>query len=347
MDNMQIAVFRGINDIKLETHEKPKATGKKVLVKIDACAICTWEQRVYTGIKKVNYPFIGGHEIAGYIVEICDDVDSREWKVGDKVLVGATLQCRECPACKSGNSESCERFNHSAHLEGMPYPGMGGLSEYMLAPTSCIFKYENITPEEATIIEPVSCVIHSVEVADIQFGDTVLVIGCGIMGLLHVMMSAKKGARVIVSDVNEERTKLAKSMGATYAINPATEDLEARVSEITNGEKAQVIFDTTPIPSVVGDCFKVVSNRGKIVLYSSINPPEPVPFDPNWVHGKSIQILGTANSNDRDFVRAAAMASAGVIDLKPFVSGVFDKENIVEAFESAIKGDKFRCIVKF
>lgn len=347
MDKMQVGVFTGVNEIVLETHDKPKATGKKVLVKIDACGLCTWEQRVYTGIKKVNYPFIGGHEIAGHIVEIGDDVDEREWKIGDKVVVGATLQCRECPACKVGDSESCERFNHSAHLEGMPYPGMGGLSEYMLTPTSCIFKYDGISPEEATIIEPVSCVIHSVEVADIQFGDTVLVIGCGIMGLLHVMLSAKKGARVIVSDVNAQRTALAMSMGASFAIDPSKEDLETRVKEITNGEKAQVIFDTTPIPAVVADCFKVVSNKGKVVLYSSINPPEPVPFDPNWVHAKSVQILGTANSNDRDFVRASQMASSGVLDLKPFVSGIFDKSEIKEAFETAIKGDKFRCVVKF
>lgn len=347
METMKTAVFRGVKDIALETCERPEANGKKVLVKIDACAICTWEQRVYTGVNKVQFPFIGGHEIAGHIVALGDEVNQSEWSVGDKVVVGATLQCRNCYYCKTGNSQSCEHFNHSAHLEGMPYPGMAGLSEYMLASTDCIFKYDNVSPEEAAIIEPVSCVIHSIEVADVQFGDTVLVIGCGIMGLLHTMMCVKKGATVIVSDVNEERTKLAQDLGARYVINPKNEDLTTRVSEITKGLKAQVIFDTTPIPSVVADCFKCVSNAGKIVLYSSIHPAEPVPFDPNWVHGKSIQILGTANSNDRDFMRAAAMVSGGAIDLKPFVSGVFETEDIVAAFESAIKGDKFRNVVRF
>ncbi len=79
METMQVAVFTGVNEVGLETHKRPSAVGKKVLVKIDACALCTWEQRVYTGIKNVNYPFIGGHEIAGRIVEIGDDVDAREW----------------------------------------------------------------------------------------------------------------------------------------------------------------------------------------------------------------------------------------------------------------------------
>lgn len=347
MEKMLTAVFRGVKELALEECDRPEPKGNKILVKIDACALCTWEQRVYSGVKSVNFPFIGGHEIAGHIVALGDEVSTVEWAVGDKVVVGATLQCRNCHYCKSGQSESCDHFNHSAHLEGMPYPGMGGLSEYMIASPDCVFKYENVSPEEAAIIEPVSCVVHSIEVANVQFGDTVLVIGCGIMGLLHAALCAKKGAMVIVSDVNEARTKMALDMGAKHAINPAKEDLEKRVLEITKGLKAQVVFDTTPIPAVVGECFKVVSNAGKVVLYSSINPPEPVPFDPNWVHGKSIQILGTANSNDRDFVRAADMVSSGVIDLKPFISEVYESKDIIDAFESAIKGDKFRNVVRF
>lgn len=346
-ETMKTAVFTGIKEIELQECERPVPKGNKALVKIDATAICTWEQRVYTGVNKVEFPFIGGHEIAAHIVELGDEVNRTEWAVGDKVVVGATLQCRNCFYCKTGNSQSCDHFNHSAHLEGMPHKGMGGLSEYMLVSPDCMFKYENVTPEEASIIEPVSCVVHSIETAEIQMGDTVLVIGCGIMGLLHTMIASKQGASVIVSDVNEERLEVAKQLGAKYTINPAKENLEQRILEITNGLKAQVIFDTTPLLSVVGDTFKCVCNAGKIVLYSSIHPAEPVPFDPNWVHGKSIKILGTANSNDRDFVRAARMVSEGVIDLKPFVSAVYESEQIKEAFESAIQGDKFRVVVKF
>lgn len=346
-ETMKTAVFRDIKKIGLESCEKPKAAGNKVLVKIDASAICTWEQRVYTGVNKVDFPFIGGHEMAGHIVEMGEDANQTEWSIGDRVVVGATLPCRDCYYCKSGKEQSCEHFNHSAHLEGLPYHGMGGLSEYILAVPESLFKYENVEPEQAAIIEPVSCVVHSVETADVQLGDTVLVIGCGIMGLLHTAICAKQGAAVIVSDVNEERTALAKELGAKFVINPAKENLTEKIRELTGGRKAQVIFDTTPIPSVVEDAFQCVSNAGKIVLYSSIHPAEPVPFDPNWVHGKSIQILGTANSNARDFMKAAQMVSSGVLDLKPFVSKIFEAEDIEQAFESAIQGDKFRVVVRF
>lgn len=346
-ETMKTAVFTDIKEIELQECERPVAKGNKVLVKIDATAICTWEQRVYTGVNKVEFPFIGGHEIAAHIVAMGEDVNQAEWNIGDKVVVGATLQCRNCYYCKTGNSQSCDHFNHSAHLEGLPHKGMGGLSEYMLVSTDCIFKYDNVLPEEAAIIEPVSCVVHSIETAGVQLGDTVLIIGCGIMGLLHTALAVKQGAAVIVSDINEERMEIAKKMGAKYTVNPAKENLAQKVCEITKGKKAQVVFDTTPLPSVVGDTFQCVCNAGKIVLYSSIHPAEPVPFDPNWVHGKSIQILGTANSNDRDFMRAAQMVSEGVIDLKPFVSEVYQAEDVKDAFESAIKGDKFRVVVKF
>lgn len=344
---MKTAVFTNIREIGLQECETPVAKGKKVLVKVDACAICTWEQRVYTGVNKVEFPFIGGHEIAGEIVAMGDDVNKTEWKIGDKVVVGVTLPCRNCYYCKTGNEQSCEHFNHSAHLEGLPYRGMGGLSEYLLVSPDCIFKYNNVSPVEACIVEPLSCVVHSVETADVQLGDTILIIGAGIMGLLHTILCQRKGATVIVSDVNEERLKIAKSLGAKYVINPQKEKLDEKVQEITNGVKAQVIFDTTPLPAIVADTFKCVSNVGKIVLYSSIHPAEPVLFDPNWVHSKSIQILGTANSNDRDFMRATKMVSEGVIDMKPFISEVYSFGNIKEAFESAVKADKFRVIVTF
>lgn len=299
---MKTAVFTDIKQVGLEEYDRPSASGNKVLIKVDAAAICTWEQRVYTGVNKVEFPFIGGHEIAGHIEEMGNEVNKNEWSVGDKVVVGVTLPCRNCFYCKSGNEQSCEHFDHSAHLPGLPYRGMGGFSEYLLVSPDCMFKYSGVSPEEACIIEPVSCVVHSVETAQVSLGDTVLVIGCGIMGLLHTAVCTKRGAKVIVSDVNEERLEMAGSLGAKAVINPAKENLEQKVKELTGGIKAQVIFDTTPIPAVVEDTFKCVSNAGKIVLYSSIHPAEPVPFDPNWVHGKSVQILGTANSNDRDFI---------------------------------------------
>lgn len=343
---MKTAVFTGPKQVELRECPIPAVGEEDVLVKIEACAICTWEQRVYNGIKKVEFPFIGGHEMVGRIAELGAGVDRRQWAVGDRVTVGVMLACGNCYYCKTGNTQSCEYFDHSRHLKGLPEKGMGGFSEYLLVPPRNLFKYGKITPEEATITEPVSCVLHSVETADVQFGDLVVVIGCGIMGLLHVLLSTRRGAFVAVSDVNEERLALAKKLGAAYTINPSKEDLSERIGEISGGIGAQVVFDTTPIAAVAEDAIKCAGQMGKVVLYSSFYPDKPVQFSPDWLHKGAVRILGTANSNERDFVRTTRMLSEGVVSVKPFVSEVYEFKDIKAALDSAIKGDKFRVVLK-
>ena len=107
MDEMaKTLVFTGERQIELREYPIPEASDDKVLVKVDACAICTWEQRVYTGVKKVEYPFIGGHEMVGKIIGMGKNVDRRQWSEGDFVAVGVTLPCKNCYQCKSGNEQN-------------------------------------------------------------------------------------------------------------------------------------------------------------------------------------------------------------------------------------------------
>lgn len=344
---MKTAVFYGIEDLRIEECPLPEVSENKILIKIEACALCTWEQRVYTGVKKVDYPFIGGHEIAAEIVALGNKIDPTKWQIGDKVVFGTNLACGDCDFCKSGEEQNCIDFNHSKHLEGLPHKGMGGLSEYMLVESKHLFHYFGVTPEEAALTEPLSCVVHSCETANIQYGDLVVVIGCGIMGLLHVALAVKSGARVLACDLNPERLELAKKIGAHYIIDSSKEDLLAKVKEISHNLGANVVFDTTPIHSVAEESVELVSNTGKVILYSSFYPDEPVSFSPDKLHKGGYSIAGTANSNSRDFVRASRMISERVIDMRPFISEIIPFEEVVAGFESAIKGDKYRVVIKF
>ncbi|MCB5952819.1 alcohol dehydrogenase catalytic domain-containing protein [Enterococcus sp. BWT-B8] len=344
---MRTAVFHGIKDLVIEECDIPKVSADKILIKIKACAICTWEQRVYTGVKKVDYPFIGGHEIAAEIIDLGSNIDSKNWTIGDKVVFGTNLACGNCEFCKSGEEQNCLDFNHSKHLEGLPHKGMGGLSEYMLVEPRHLFHYSNVSPEEAALTEPLSCVVHSCETADIQYGDLVVVIGCGIMGQLHIALAVKSGAAVLACDLNPDRLVLAKKLGAHYTVNSDELDLADEINRISRGLGANVVFDTTPIPSVVEEAVSFVANTGRVILYSSFYPDTPVPFSPDKLHKGGYQIAGTANSNSRDFVRAAKMISEKIIDVRPFISEVVGFDEVVSGFESAIKGDKYRVVVKF
>lgn len=344
---MKAVVLKGVREIEIQEFPIPAVPEDKVLVKIEASALCTWEQRVYTGVKKVEFPFVGGHEMSAVILEAGSKVDQRHWKAGDKVVVGVTLPCKNCYQCKSGNEQNCEHFNHSQPIEGLPYKGMGGLCSHLIVHPLNMFKYSNVTPEEASLAEPLSCVVHSVETGAPAFGENVLVVGCGIMGLLHVILSAKRGASVIACDMNEARLELAKKLGARFTINPERDNLYGKIAEYTDGIKAQVIFDTTPVSGVVEELVKCVSNKGRLVLYSSFYPDTPVSVSPDWLHKSGAALLGTANSNTQDFQKAAMLLSAGIVNVSELVSEVYELKDVKQAFESASKGDKYRVIVKF
>ena len=340
-------VFTGVGELEIQEYPIPEATEDKVVVAIEACALCTWEQRVYTGVKNVSFPFIGGHEMCGKIIAMGDKVNKDIWKIGDRVVVGAEGACGSCYQCKMGHESNCMTFGGGQRHKELPAGGFGGMSSHLLVSEENIFHVGDTAPEEAAITEPLSCVIHSVETANIQFGETVLVIGCGIMGLLHTILAVKKGACVIVSDTNEERTAFAMKLGASHAINPAKEDQAARVKEITGGAMAQVVFDTTPIAAVAQEAIKSVSINGRLVLYSSFYPDKPVTFSPDWLHKSAAKIMGTANSTPVDYMKASRMIEQKVINMKPFVSEVYDLADYKQAFESAIKGDKYRVVIRF
>lgn len=346
METMKVAVFTGLHKIELQDLPKPMPMPGRLLVKVEASAICTWEQRAYTGVNKIPYPFVGGHEVAGRIEALGEGVNKEEWHIGDTVVIGAPLACRNCTTCKSGHPESCAHFDYHAPLDWLPgYRGMGGLSEYMAVRPESLFHYDGVPAVEAALTEPVTCVVHSIEKADVALGDTVVVIGAGIMGQLHMLLAGLRGARVILSDPDERRLALAKDLGADFTVNPQKEDLAARVREIMGGSMADIVFDVTASPALVQEAMRCVRPRGKVLFYSSIHPTEPVLFDPNWVHSKSIQLLGTVNSNDRDFIRATRLLSNGTLSTKPFVSAVYPKERIKDAFEAAVAGDKYRVVV--
>lgn len=347
MKQMRVAVFTDIGKVKLEQHPIPKVTAETILIKVEACAICTWEQRVFQGVKKVVFPFIGGHEIAGEIIEIGEHVNATHWKMGQKVVYGTNLACGDCYQCKTGNEQNCDYFDHSKQLPGMPYPGMGGFSEYLLVKPQHVFPYDSVTASEAALTEPLSCVIHSVETAEILYGDTVVVIGCGIMGLLHVQLALKSGAYVIVSDPTSARLGKAEELGAHLLINPNESNLEEIVQKVTNGQGAQVVFNTLPLANTIDSSINLLGNNGRLVLYSSFFPDIPILLSPDKIHKKALKILGTANSNGRDFMKASKMISKGMIDTKTFVSNVYEISDIQLAMEEAIQGQSYRVVIHF
>lgn len=343
---MKLAVFTGVGQVAFDDRPNPIPGDDQVLVKVQTCALCTWEQRVYTGAKRIEFPFVGGHEVAGVIEKIGPMVNTDRWYIGQKVVMGLITACNECTTCKEGNAQSCPNLSQSLPHDGLPYLGIGGLSEYMLVNTINLFPYSNVTPEEAALIEPLSCVLQSVERADIHMGDTVVVIGCGFMGQLHIRLAKLRGARVIASDPKQERLDFAISMGADHCVNPQQTNLIQVVKEITDGRGAQIVFDTVPIAELVQPAIECLSTMGKLMLYSSFYPDKPIAISPDTIHKKALSIMGAANSGSKDFVVASRLISDGIISVKPFISKVFPFAELDKALKTAASGEQYRVIVK-
>ena len=191
----------------------PDLRNGEALIKVHAVALCTLEQRIFRGEVKMPLPCTGGHEVSGEIVALGDGVNKKMWAPGDRVAVRLLYNCGECYYCRTGHANLCERAQKKPVREGLLI-GPGGLCDYVIVNTGYLLKIpDTLSYEEASLTEPLACVVHSVTKANIQLGEDVVVIGGGIMGQYHVMLAKRRGARVIMSEVDENRRALARKLG--------------------------------------------------------------------------------------------------------------------------------------
>ena len=341
---MKRAVIVGPKQVELEEVPVPAIESDEVLVRVGACALCTWEQRVYRGLTKL-YPFVGGHEIAGTVEQIGSRVEVAGLTVGDSVAISALKICGQCYACRHGYTNICDNMT-SGYVRGQPI-GPGGLAEYMVAPGYQVYKIDPSLPvEEASLAEPLSCVIRSIKKADVRPGDHVVIIGGGFMGMLHLILTKGCGAVAIVSEPDAARLEKAGQLGADFLINPTEEDFVARVKEITNGQGAEKVFIAVSLPRVVEDAVSVAAKGGRVSCYSSFEPKDAtvsLPID--IFHSREITLTGTVSRTPEEFWESVTVLSQRIVNLRPLISRTFPLDRIAEAFESAISLDTYRVIV--
>lgn len=344
---MKTAVFTGAGSIEIKEIERPMPSRGEVLVKVKACALCTWEQRIFKGVSKIPFPFIGGHEVSGVIEELGQDVNESKWKKGQKVALRMLYTCGECYYCRIGEHNLCEMIGKKSST-GLSVPGPGGLSEYLAVPSSQLYKLSDETPfETGALTEPLACVIHSIERAKIDIGDDVVIIGAGIMGLLHLMLAKIRAARVTVCEVNEERRNFAKKLGADMVFNPVEEDPVEKIKSMTDGRGADVVINTTAISEVAEQAVKMLGKTGRLIMYSSMHPDKPINVSPDFIHSSEVVITGSVSPGIGDFQKSAKLISSKIINLEPVISHLIPFENVKEAFEKAIDPLSYRVVVKF
>jgi threonine dehydrogenase-like Zn-dependent dehydrogenase len=339
------AVFTGPKAIEIREIELPPIGPNEVLVKMKACALCTWEQRFYKGSASEDYPFRGGHEAAGVVVEVGKDAVI-DLKSGDTVALAIMTRCGACGPCRRGMDNFCE-YDDGGTLPGQPW-GPGGLSDYVIMKDYQVYKASQGADFAALALsEPVACVSRSVRLPNLVFGDTVLVQGAGIMGLLHVMLLKKSGVRVMVSEPDAVRRAKAMEIGADFACDPLGCDFTKIVMDYSNGEGAKAAFFTAGGAAAIEQALPALSKGGWLCLYGSVHPKGPIQIDPNFIHYNELIVTGTFSHTKAAFRQAVSMLSEGLVDMSPFITERISFPAVTEGFERAISPDTYRVVMTF
>jgi L-iditol 2-dehydrogenase len=305
------------------------------------CGVCTLEQRLYSGERKIFYPIVPGHESSGTIVKKGSRVHTHHQE-GQKVALDLVNRCHVCEQCASGNSNLCEnKFNRGQRV-------LGAFSEYIIVRPDQAFVLPDDAPlEELALSEPLACCIRSLEKVNVQLGEDILISGGGTMGMLHLKVARAMGARVIVSDIDQSRLDLAASMGADDVVDANDlEQLEQTVKEKTGGKGVSCCVITTPSQSALDGACKVLRSGGRVNIYTSYNDKPALPMDLNTLHRKEIQVTGTEGRTERDFLKAVRALTKRIISVEGMISNTYTLDSVEDAIREASSGSTLRVLVK-
>jgi len=291
-------------DVRLEEMPKPKIGPGELLVKVMASGICGSDTMEWYRIKKI--PRVLGHEIAGEIVEVGKGV--KRYKVGDRVFVSHHVPCNTCRYCRDGQHTVCETLRTTNF-------DPGGFAEYVRVPKINVKHGTYLLPkeisfEDGTFVEPLACAIRGQTIANVKPGHTVLVIGSGIAGLLHVKLARAVGAgRIIATDINEYRLKAAKKFGADAVIN-AKEDVPAKVRQLNENRLVdRVIVCTGSIPAIL-QALQSVDKGGTILFFAPTEPGVEVHLPLNEIWFKCATMTTSYAAAPEDIKKAIELIRA-------------------------------------
>ena len=272
---MRVATYYNNQDVRIEDVPVPEIRHGELLVRIEASGICGSDVMEWYRAKKA--PRVLGHEIAGVITEV--GIGVKRFEEGDRVFVSHHVPCNTCKYCLHGNYSVCDTLR-STNFDP------GGFSEYVRVPRINVDRGTYLLPdgmsfEEGAFVEPLACVVRGQRIAGLQPGQTVLVSGSGISGLLHINLAKALGARkIIATDIVDYRLEAAKRFGADTAIN-GREDIPARVRDANNGLGADLVIVSTAAAEAIEQSFRCADRGGTILLFAPTEPGVTVSY-PLW-----------------------------------------------------------------
>ncbi len=311
---MNVAMYYNNKDVRLEEMPMPHAGPGEMVVKVIASGICGSDVLEWYRIKKA--PLVLGHEIAGDITETGEGV--RKYQPGQRVFVSHHIPCNTCRYCLAGYHTACETLHTTNYFPG-------GFAEYIRVPALNVDRGVFVLPpevsyDEGAFVEPLACVIRGQRIANLKPGQTVLVIGSGISGLLHILAAKAVGAgRIIAVDINAYRLKAAKQLGADAVID-AREDVPELVKEMNGGWLADLAVVCTGALSAFQQALRSVERGGMVLAFACTLPGVELPVPLNDFWRNEIKLAPSYGNAPHDTVVAIELLRSKRVDINPLIT---------------------------
>lgn len=338
---MKASRFLGNKTFAVADLPTPHAGPGELVLRNQVCGVCGTDVHIYhgePGSADVNPPVVLGHEYSGEVVEVGEGVTG--FAVGDHVTVDPNIYCGHCAYCQNGKKQLCPS------MEAIGVTRDGGFAQYSRIPASQAFKLEPTVPwEAAAMAEPLACCLHGIDLAGIQVGDKVCVVGGGAIGLLMVQLAKLSGAsQIVLSEPNEKRRQVGLQLGANAAIDPTRPDAQEAFAQVLDGGANVVIECVGNVPAVKS-AFQFAGKGATVLLFSV--PKVDATFDlPLFdVYKKELTIKGSFVNPDTH-ARAVALINSGKVDFGPIITHRFPLDQLPEAIAMQMSDASIKVVVE-
>jgi len=331
---MLVAVYHNNRDVRVKEVPKPEIGADEILLKVMASGICGTDVVEWYRLPKA--PRVLGHEATGIIDEAGENVT--KYKVGDRVFVSHHVPCNKCRYCQKDAHTACETLHTTNYIPG-------GFSQYIRVPKinveTGVYKLPaNMSYEEGTFIEPLACAVRGQRLADINKNDTLLIIGSGMAGILHIQLAKLKGAqKIFAADINPDRLKLAEKFGADQVID-AKGDLPQQLKELNDGRAADKVIVCTGAEKAALTALDCVDRGGTILFFAVPDPTTkiPIPITEFWRNETTIRT--SYGAAPRDLEEALKILAQKQVNVEDMITHRLDIREIAEGFRLVAEAGK-------
>ena len=341
---MKTVVMEAEGKVVVRELDIPDIQPNEVLVRMHQCNICTVDWQTFAGLRRSmgrKFPWAGGHEMAGEIVEVGEAVTNV--KLGDHVAFGVS-SCGKCFMCRTGHSDRCtERVGSEREINGVV--GSFGFSQYAVFDSAVCYKVSKELPyEQAGFVEPVATSIHGVKRARVTAGEKVVIIGAGNLGLVNAQVAKAYGGDVLVSEIMPERREKAEKLGFP-TVDPTADNFKAVINDFTEGRGADVVILSVGKTPANNQAIEILSVRGRALFFAAGHPVPELNIGSNDIHYKEYELIGTYNSDPSDFLLSAKFLSDGTVKVDQIMSQKVPMDECQRAFELAATPGTYRVSV--